>query len=436
MPKLSIIVPVYNVEKYLSRCIDSILDQKFQDFELILIDDGSIDASGTICDEYKKNDKRIVVIHKPNGGSLSARKVGIKQSSGNYISFVDSDDWIEIDSYSKFIQIMNNELEIDICVGGMVRNFQDGSEKIICNEMPDRLMTNIEAIQEMFQWKIFRWELCGKLYRRTLFHGFNIRDDIVICEDLASNWFLFKKAKKIWYSSLPKYHYYLNEESLTENRLEENRLEKNNEWIVFKEIWYSGEIKDRFIREKVCGRYINNLLCNIRTMLFYNANRDEDEEKIKCFQNNIKNIINDVSPSELYTYVDKILLEDLTADYIVCKHKYENGIKKIINDIMKVSTIYMNVYIYGTGTVAKYLSNLLRQRGIKYSAHVISDGQIMRKKFAGRPVFYLSQLDINNKDNCFILALNKKNEKIVGEGLQRIGHYNICKLDLSFLNFK
>ena len=97
-PEISIIVPVYNVEKYLKRCIDSILNQSFTDFELILVDDGSTDNSGEIIDEYAIKDERIKVIHKENGGLSSARNVGIEYSKGNYIAFVDSDDWENVNS--------------------------------------------------------------------------------------------------------------------------------------------------------------------------------------------------------------------------------------------------------------------------------------------------------------------------------------------------
>ena len=95
-PKISIIVPVYKVEKYLHKCIDSILAQTFKDFELILVDDGSPDNCGKICDEYAKRDNRIVVVHKENGGQASARNRGINIARGDYIGFVDSDDWIDV----------------------------------------------------------------------------------------------------------------------------------------------------------------------------------------------------------------------------------------------------------------------------------------------------------------------------------------------------
>ena len=95
MPELSVIVPVYNAEKYLHKCVDSILSQTYRDFELLLVDDGSPDQCGRICDAYATQDPRVKVIHKPNGGVSEARNVGLDQAKGNYISFIDPDDWVE-----------------------------------------------------------------------------------------------------------------------------------------------------------------------------------------------------------------------------------------------------------------------------------------------------------------------------------------------------
>ena len=98
-PKISVIVPVYNVEKYLHRCVDSILAQTFNDFELLLIDDGSKDKSGAICDEYAAKDSRVRVFHKENGGVSSARNLGLENAKGDWIIFIDSDDWIADDMF-------------------------------------------------------------------------------------------------------------------------------------------------------------------------------------------------------------------------------------------------------------------------------------------------------------------------------------------------
>ena len=116
MPELSIIVPVYKVEKYLPRCIDSILAQTFGDFELILIDDGSPDGCGRICDEYARKDKRIVVIHQKNMGVSAARNAGLDIAHGRYIGFVDSDDWIEPQMYEVMMDaIRENGADMAVC---------------------------------------------------------------------------------------------------------------------------------------------------------------------------------------------------------------------------------------------------------------------------------------------------------------------------------
>ena len=114
MPKVSIIVPVYKVEKYLNRCIDSILTQTFTEWEMILVDDGSPDRSGEICDEYALRDSRIKVLHKQNGGPSSARNLGIEHAQGKYIWFVDSDDWIEHGALHRIFNVMDNS-NADVC---------------------------------------------------------------------------------------------------------------------------------------------------------------------------------------------------------------------------------------------------------------------------------------------------------------------------------
>lgn len=113
---ISVIVPVYNVEKYIDKCINSIINQTYKNLEIILVDDGSPDNCGNICDEYSKKDNRIIVIHKENGGVSSARNIGIKNAKGKWITFVDSDDWIENDYVEKLSKIgIQNKAEVVLC---------------------------------------------------------------------------------------------------------------------------------------------------------------------------------------------------------------------------------------------------------------------------------------------------------------------------------
>ena len=112
MPKVSVIVPVYNAEKYLQECVDSILGQTLADLELILVDDGSTDTSPALCDRYAEQDARVKVIHKPNGRAASARNAGIRAASGDYVAFVDSDDWVSAEMYEK---MLGTDADVTLC---------------------------------------------------------------------------------------------------------------------------------------------------------------------------------------------------------------------------------------------------------------------------------------------------------------------------------
>lgn len=174
MPKISIIVPVYNTEQYLPQCIDSILAQTFTDFELILVNDGSTDNSGKICDEYAEKDSRIVVVHKENEGANAARRDGVKVANGEWITFVDSDDTLTIDSLKILYTNITNNTDIII-----------GQYKI--NKKKVKTLTAIEYRKLLICGKMAH--IWGKLYRRQILHDeiFHIPNKISIGEDMLMN---------------------------------------------------------------------------------------------------------------------------------------------------------------------------------------------------------------------------------------------------------
>ena len=129
-PYTSIVIPVYNAEKYLGECIDSVLAQSFRDFELILVDDGSKDSSGEICDEYAKKDERIRVIHQLNGGVTSARKAGVEAASAEWIMFVDADDKVTTDGLQRLVEVQKSDSELDIVEGSYQWFYPDGTSKL------------------------------------------------------------------------------------------------------------------------------------------------------------------------------------------------------------------------------------------------------------------------------------------------------------------
>lgn len=210
-PVVSIIVAVYNVERLIRRCLDSICAQSFSDFEVVLINDGSSDNSGKICDEYAQIDPRFKVIHQNNKGVSQVRELGIKESSGIYTIHVDPDDWIEGNMIEKLISTaIKNNADIVICDYFVNKN---SSQTIKC-ERPLSLNPQ-EVLLELF-YRI-SGSLCNKLVKRDLYNGISFVNGISCGEDYLTCMRLLKKANIISYVPVAFYHYDItsNGESLT-----------------------------------------------------------------------------------------------------------------------------------------------------------------------------------------------------------------------------
>lgn len=181
-PKISVIVPIYNVEKYLPRCIDSILSQTFTDFELLLIDDGSKDNSGMICDEYAKKDTRIRVFHKENGGVSSARNLGLNNAKGEWICFIDADDLIE----ACFLEDLLNDLSGDLIVSGY-KIFGSLDETVLYDDSTIELNNEGWAYINKTDYNTEAIFYCpwGKLFKKQIIEDFEIRfnTDMFLAED-------------------------------------------------------------------------------------------------------------------------------------------------------------------------------------------------------------------------------------------------------------
>lgn len=202
---ISIIIPVYNAEKYLDRCIISILKQSFKNWELILLNDGSTDKSGEICDKYKRVDNRIRVIHKKNTGVSSTRNLGINLSKGEYITFVDSDDWIELD-YLELMYKSIIEMNVDVIVTGCVYEDKNGINNPFKKGKPIIYEKN-EAKKEFLKQDKFIWTICDKLYRSELLKKVKLDAHLKIAEDMLLFWNLISSVEKVGYVPLYKYHY-------------------------------------------------------------------------------------------------------------------------------------------------------------------------------------------------------------------------------------
>lgn len=213
---ISIIVPVYNVENYLSATIESILQQSYDNFEIILVNDGSTDSSGTICDEWLLKDHRIRVFHKNNGGLSSSRNVGLELAQGDYIAFIDSDDLVEGSMLEEMASILDKDITIGI-VSCSISTFIDGSDnfKTFLNAGSSDIYSFYDYYRLVLQHKKDN-SVCNKLYRKeilgkTRFIEGRINEDILFNVEL----FLQNLDNKIFYIPKPYYHYRLRQGSIT-----------------------------------------------------------------------------------------------------------------------------------------------------------------------------------------------------------------------------
>ena len=170
MSMISVIISAYNVAPYIEKCVDSVLGQTYKDLEVIIVNDGSTDNSGEICDRLAEKDKRVIVIHKENGGSSTARNAGIDAARGNYLAFVDGDDYIEATMYEEMLAEMKDE-SISIVNCGMIVSDITGEERVIASKERN-VYSKKEALYEFFARKgTVSPSACNKLYRRSLFEN-------------------------------------------------------------------------------------------------------------------------------------------------------------------------------------------------------------------------------------------------------------------------
>lgn len=204
---ISVIVPVYNAEKYLVRCVDSILNQTYRNLEVILVDDGATDSSGSICDEYVARDARVRVVHKGNGGLSSARNAGIDIASGAYLEFVDSDDWLEPDAVESMLQEALTH-QVELVLGGRwdVSAATGEKKKGLCPQSRE-IISGEEMVRRIFRWENCDSSACDKLFHKRLFREIRFPHGKVV-EDVPVMYKIVLDAGRIALLNKPIYNYY------------------------------------------------------------------------------------------------------------------------------------------------------------------------------------------------------------------------------------
>lgn len=212
-PLISIIVPVYNVETYLAKCVDSILAQTYTNLEIFLVNDGSSDCCGKLCDEYAKEDKRIKVIHKKNGGLSDARNVAIDVTTGEFITFIDSDDYVT-DDYIMTLYSLIEKYECKVSIA-LYNTFVEGSKPKVVNRVyREDCQTNIKAIEEMFYQEKYNTASWAKLYHSSLFATGIRYPKGIVYEDLATTYLLIFQSDKVAFCNRRIYNYLLRRDSI------------------------------------------------------------------------------------------------------------------------------------------------------------------------------------------------------------------------------
>lgn len=292
MSKVSIVVPIYNVEKYLEQCIDSIINQTLKDIEIILVDDGSPDNCPQICDDYAKKDSRIKVVHKKNGGLSSARNAGIEVATGDYIGFVDSDDYIELDMYEKMysIAIENN---VDFVMSDYYR-VSDGGKVIATLDMDEGIYEKNKIKRDIFPTLIMGDDInYGSLlavwhclYKRELLEKNNLifDEEVKYSEDNLFSSIIGYKANSFYYmKGSYLYNYRYNPNSIS-------KTYKPDAWSVYLKM--NNKLKDVFLNVEDYD-FRNQLYAHIIYYAFNCINHVGNSDKSFSYKyNEIKRILN------------------------------------------------------------------------------------------------------------------------------------------------
>ncbi len=297
---ISVIIPVYKVEKYLNRCIVSVVGQTYKNIEIILVDDGSPDICPKICDEWKKMDKRIKVIHKENGGLSDARNVGLSVATGYYISFIDSDDWIDKTMYYQMLSFMKKyDADIIECA------FKKTDKYISKIKQPEMKVYEFDSVT--YQRKLFdssemasiaSW---NKIYRKELFNDLKFPKGR-IHEDLYLTPKISLKCKKIVSLNQKYYYYYQSNNSITRSGFNKRRLDVLYSFEENRNLYLKNNLND--LVEWCDLSYSFHLIKNYNLSLIYLDDKNIAKKIKRCFDARIKYYLK----NSHVNYKQKILL--------------------------------------------------------------------------------------------------------------------------------
>lgn len=402
-PSISVVVPVYNTGKYLAQCIESIISSSFENMEIVLIDDGSTDESANVCDSYAEKDHRIRVIHKDNQGLVHARITGVMAARAEYITFVDSDDWID----STMIEKLYDSIEegIDIVVSGIRRN-KEGKDVLTFMPGDRKVMVKGEGILELFKEQKYDWSGCAKLYKKNVLSWMdNWWTDSSYGEDTELNWRAFLLTEKVCYIPVYGYHYRMNVDSMMHQTISVERFGyvERYERIMRQVINMNEEIIHvitQVVVKTIMPIFVKALL------------RDEfSEDMLARMQNLLREVIkrtsedlpDDLEEGRQYVYVPIEKAKRLRKEK-----------ERLIVEEFQVLQ-HSEFYIWGTGEYAVRVLRYLDELRIKPLGFVVTKKK--RECFCGYDVCSYQELTGRSKGIRYLLALNEENTGQVLENM-------------------
>lgn len=271
-PLISVIIPAYNIEAYIERCLNSVCGQTYSNLEIIVVDDGSSDKTGDVIDEFAKRDSRIIPVHKENSGVSAARNTGLDIAKGEYIGFVDGDDLIEAQMYEKLMELATN-YQVDIAHCGYQMVFPDrvdfyyGTKNL-------KIQNHFTGVRDLMEATLVEPGLWNKLYHKKIFNNLRLDSKIKINEDLLLNYYAFQKAQNSIFLDEPYYHYMVRGNSASTSSWNKNKL---LDPILVLEKMYAEE-KEQDIKVIIRNRYVYQLM---RLAIFYSH---QDKELLNKYR--------------------------------------------------------------------------------------------------------------------------------------------------------
>ena len=414
-PSISVVVPIYNVQAYVGKCIESLLQQTYAAHEIILVDDGSSDASGTICDRYAENNNRIQVIHKANGGLSSARNTGIAAMRGEFLAFVDPDDWVEASYLEELTAPLLKDEKIDIVIGCFYLREDEQGVTISCGRKgPEGYLSMMERLQQMLDGVYWDESLCGKVYRRNLFDDFSFTEMVQVGEDMYANWHLLQCAGKVFYTPSQRYHYVLRKGSMTNVSRPENRF---GFLTVLREIEAAKVVREG-----------GALYRSVQTRLF-DVYRDVIRRMVLDTQRDYTAKLQSIAQamSQQVTAAAKACVEEPEIRRVMVERSgsYNDIVshyQKFLEELRLIAD-KGELYLYGAGTYAMSAQKALTAQGIEIRGFIISDDRtaLSHSPDGEHPVLFLRQLQVNEAYTGVLICLGLRDMEEVLPGIRKKG---------------